>query len=148
MEKQSKKKTQFLYARVELKVSDWYMNNGRNIARTSQMFGVNRKQVRTWLKHEEKIQQQKHYNRAVGRGCIAKFPFMEKALYAECKEARAEGKLLKRLWFNLRAKQLVQEQYPGIELRCSDQWFWRFCRRYGRSGSSKKDTSHKLVQSI
>ena len=56
---------------------------------------------------------------------------MEKALYAGYKEARAEGKHFKRWWFNLRAKQLLQEHYPGKELRCSDQWFWRFCQRYG-----------------
>ena len=30
----------------------------KNIARTTQMFGVDRKQVRTWLKNEEIIQQQ------------------------------------------------------------------------------------------
>ena len=31
----------------KLKVSDWYMKNGKNIARTSPMFGVDRQQVRT-----------------------------------------------------------------------------------------------------
>ena len=80
----------------KLKVSDCYMNNGKNIASTAQMFGVDRKQVRTWLKNEEIIQQQKHSSKASGRNCTAKYPIMEDALYAEYKGARAKGKFLKR----------------------------------------------------
>ena len=60
MEKQLKKKRHSCPPEFKLKVSNWYMNNGKNIARTAQMFGVDRKQVRTWLKNEEIIQQQKH----------------------------------------------------------------------------------------
>ena len=107
------------------------MNNRKNIARTAQLFGDDRKQVRTWLKNEEIIQQQKHSSKASGRGCAAKYPIMEDALYAEYKEAREKGKFLKRWWFNTRAKQLLKDHYPGKELKCSDQWFMRFCRRYG-----------------
>ena len=47
MEKQSKKKRHSYARESKLKVSDWYMKNGKNIARTAQMFGVDRKQVRT-----------------------------------------------------------------------------------------------------
>ena len=75
------------------------------------MFGVDRKQVRTWLKNEEIIQQQKHSSKASGRGCTGKYPIMEGALYAEYKEARAKGKFLKRWWFNTRAKQLLKDHY-------------------------------------
>ena len=53
MEKQSKKKRHSYTREFKLKVSDWYMNNGKNIARTAQMFGVDRKQVRTWFKTEK-----------------------------------------------------------------------------------------------
>ena len=56
MEKQSKKKRHSYTREFKLKVSDWYMNNGKKIARTAQMFGADRKQVRTWLKNEEIIQ--------------------------------------------------------------------------------------------
>ena len=45
------------------------------------MFGVDRKQVRTWLKNEEIVRQQKHFSKASGRGCTAKYPIMEDALY-------------------------------------------------------------------
>ena len=63
----------------KLKVSDWYKNNGKKIASTTQMFGVDRKQVRTWLKNEKIIQQQKHSSKASGKGCTAKYPIMEDA---------------------------------------------------------------------
>ena len=72
------------------------------------MFGVDRKQVRTWLKNEEIIQQQKHYSKVSGRGYTAKYPIMEDALYAAYKEARGKEKFLKRWWFNTRAKQLLK----------------------------------------
>ena len=125
MEKHSTKKRHSYNCEFKLKVSDWYMNNRKNIARRAQMFGVDRKQVRTWLKNEEIIQRQKHSSKA------SKYPIIEDASYAEYKEAKAKGKFLKRWWFNTRAKQLLKDHYPGKELRCSDQWFIRFCRRYG-----------------
>ena len=103
------------------------MNNGKSIARTAQMFGVDRKQVRTWFKNGEIIEQQKHFSKASGRSCTAKYPIMKQDIYAEYKE----GKFFKIWWFNTRAKQLLKYHYPGKELKCSDQWFMRFCRRYG-----------------
>ena len=109
MEKQSKKKRHSYTRKFKLKVSDWYTNNGENIAKTTQMFGVDRKQVKTWLKNEEIIQQQKHSSKTSGRGCIAKYPIMEDTLYDEYKEARAKEKFLKRWWFNTRAKQLLKD---------------------------------------
>ena len=96
MEKQSKKKRHSYTLEFKLKVSDWYMNNRKNIAKTAQMFGVDRKQARPWLKNEEIIQQQKHSSKTSGRGCFAKYPIMEGALYAEYKGARAKGNFLKR----------------------------------------------------
>ena len=90
MEKQSKKKRHSCTREFKLKVSDWYMNNGKNIARTAQMVGVDQKQARTWLKNEQIIEQQKHFSKASGRGCTAKYPIMEDALYAEYKEVRAK----------------------------------------------------------
>ena len=88
VEKQSKKKRYSYTREFKLQVSDWYMNNGKNITRTVQMFGVDRKQVRTWLKNEEIIQQQKHSSKTSGRGCTAKYPIMEDALYAEYKKQK------------------------------------------------------------
>ena len=103
------------------------MNNGKNIARTAQMSGVDRKQVRNWFKNGEIVEQRKHSSKASGRGCTAKYPIMKQDIYAEYKE----GKFLKRWWLNTRAKQLLKDHYPGKELKCSDQWFMRFSRRFG-----------------
>ena len=91
------------------------------------MFEADRMQVRTWLKNEEIIQQQKYSSKAFGRVCTSKYPIIKDALYAEYKEV----KFLKRWWFNTRSKQLLKDHYPGKELKSSDQWFMRFCRRYG-----------------
>ena len=118
MEKQLKKKRHSCPPEFKLKVSNWYMNSGKNIARTAQMFRVDRKHVRTWLKNEGIIQQQKHSSKASGGGCTAKCLIMEDALHAEYKEARAKGKFLKRWLFNTRAKQLLKDHYPGKELKC------------------------------
>ena len=95
MEKQSKKKRHSYTREFKLKVSDWYMNNGKNIARTAQMFGIDQKQVRTWFKNEEITQQQKHSSKASGGGCTTKYLIIEDALYAEYKEVRAKGKFFK-----------------------------------------------------
>ena len=91
------------------------------------MFGVDRKQVRTWLKNEEIIQQQKHSSKGSVRGCTTKYSIMEDALYAEYKEARAKESFLKIWWLNTRVKQLLKDNYPVKELKCSDQCFMRFC---------------------
>ena len=95
MEKQSKKKRHSYTHEFKLKVSDCYMNNGKNIARTAQMFGIDQKQVRTWLKNEEITQQQKHSSKASGGGCTTKYLIIEDALDAEYKEVRAKGKFFK-----------------------------------------------------
>ena len=87
------------------------MKNGKNIARTAQTFGVDRKQVRSWIKNEETSEQQKHSSKASGRGCTAKYPIMEDVLYAEYKEARAKGTFIKRRWLISRAKQLLKDNY-------------------------------------
>ena len=81
------------------------------------MFRVDRTQVRTWLKNEEIIQQQKHSSKPLGKVAphpimppdTAKCPIMENALYAEYKQARAKETFLKRWWFNTRAKQLLKD---------------------------------------
>ena len=56
-------------------------------------------------------------------------------------EEKSKGKLVKRWWFNTRARQLVKDHYPGKELKCSDQWFMRFCRRYGVALRRKTHTA-------
>ena len=60
MENQSpKKKQRRSFSReYKLGVVDWYLENERNIAVTARRYGLARKQVRTWVNSEEKIQKQ------------------------------------------------------------------------------------------
>ena len=132
MENQSpKKKQRRSFSReYKLGVVDWYLENERNIAVTARRYGLARKQVRTWVNSEEKIQKQKPKSKASGRGCTSKYPIMEGILYDEYKQGRENGRIIKRRWFDARAKQLISEHYPDEEFKHSDQWFNRFCRRF------------------
>ena len=48
------------YAReFKLTVVTWFHENGKNVHQTSQHFNLDRKQVRNWVKAEEKIRKQK-----------------------------------------------------------------------------------------
>ena len=48
------------YAReFKLTVVMWFHENGKNVHQTSQHFNLDRKQVRNWVKTEEKIRKQK-----------------------------------------------------------------------------------------
>lgn len=89
-------------------VKDYYQD-GKNIAKTARKFGVDRKQVREWVQNEEKITKQKSKSKAHGRGCNARYPLIEDKLYSEFTTMRAEGRKVKRWWFNMRAKQLMTE---------------------------------------
>ena len=88
------------------------MNNGKNIARTPQMFGVYQKQVRTMLKNKEIIQQEKHSSKASGRGCTAKYPIMEDALYAEYKKSKSKRKFLKKMVVQHKSQAVTKRSLP------------------------------------
>ena len=61
-----------------------------------QHFNLDRKQVRNWVKAEEKIRKQKLNAKAPGRGRKARFPEAEKQLHDEFLKMRSEGKAVKR----------------------------------------------------
>ena len=96
----------------------WFNENGKNVHQTSQHFNLDRKQVRNWVKVEEKIRKQKLNAKAPGRGRKACFP-------DEFLKMRSEDKAVKRWWFSARARQLIAE-----EVKFSDRWFYGFCRRH------------------
>ena len=84
------------YAReFKLSVVTWFHENGKNIHQTSQYFNLDRKQVRNWVKTEEKIRKQKLNTKAPGRG-KARFPEAEKQLHDDFLKMRSEGKAVKR----------------------------------------------------
>ena len=68
------------------------MNNDKNIAKTALKHGIARKQDLSWIKDEEKIQQQKFQCKASGKSCTSKFPLRKKILYDEYKKQEQETK--------------------------------------------------------
>ena len=67
-----------------------------NIHQILQNFNLERKQVRNWVKAEEKIRKQKLNAKAPGGGRKAHFPEAEKQLHDEFLKMHSEGKAVKR----------------------------------------------------
>ena len=84
------------YAR-EFSIVKWYYKNDKHILHTSHKFEVDRKQVRNWIKTEEKIQKQKLLSKASGRGRSALFPEAEKLLHDGFVKMPSEGKIVKKM---------------------------------------------------
>ena len=104
------------YAReFKLTVVRWFHENGKNAHQTSQHFNLDRRQVRNWVKAEEKIKKQKLNAKASGRGWRAHFPEAEKQLHNEFLKMRSEGKAVKRWWFSSREGQLIAEEFKFPE---------------------------------
>ena len=89
----------------------WFHENGKNVHQTSQHFNLDRKQVRNWLKAEEKIRKQKLSAEALSRGRKARFPEVEKQLHDEFLKMSSEGKAVKRWWLLARERQLIAEEF-------------------------------------
>ena len=79
----------------KLKVTNWYFESGKNISETANNFQIDRKQVRNWLKDEEKIPSLKCSRKAYRSG-KAYIPVMEKELYTTFLDMQNEGKFVKR----------------------------------------------------
>ena len=93
-----------------------------------------------WVQKGEKITKQKSRSKADGRGCNARYPFMEDKLYKAFLDLRKEGRKVKRWWFDTRAKQLMNELYPDVKnFKYSDKWFRWFCKR---KNISLRKTTH------
>ena len=77
----------------EQKIScvELYFENGKNINQISRTFNIDRKQIRNWVKQEEKLRKQKPKSRAPCLGKVRHL-FTEKKLYTEFKKMRKEGK--------------------------------------------------------
>ena len=92
----STKQTRRAFSRVfKLSVVQWFHSNNTNVLQTSNHFKIDGKQVRTWIKAEEKIRKQK--SKSVNeRGRRAYFPRMEEKLVQQFKEQRKQGKIVKK----------------------------------------------------
>ena len=98
--------------------------------------------MRNWLNNEEKIYFLKRSKKTCWYG-KAKFPVMEKELYTKFFDMQKEGKLVKRWWFNSKARELMKEKYPdeASSFKLSHRWFEGFCRRYRISLRRKTHTA-------
>ena len=114
----------------KLEVTNWYFENRKN-NQTANNFQIDRKQVRNWLKHEEKICSLKRSKKACRYG-KTKFPVMEKEVYTKFLDMRKEAKRVKCWWFNTKARELVEEKYPdeASSFKLSYRWCEGFCRRH------------------
>ena len=63
METRTTKKLRLHSREFKLKIAEWHINIGKNIVRTTLKHGIARKQALSWIKDEEKIQQQKFQNK-------------------------------------------------------------------------------------
>ena len=97
------------YAReFKLTVVTWFHENGKNV---HQHFNLDTKQVRNWVKAEEKIRKQKLNAKAPGRRRKARFPEAEKQLHDEYFKMRSEGKAVKRWWILAQARKFIAEEF-------------------------------------
>ena len=127
------------YAReFKLTVVTWFHENGRNVHQKLQHFNLDRKQVRNWVKAEQKIRKQKLNANAPRRGKKARFPETGKQLHDEFLKMCSEGKAVERCWFSARARKLIAEEF-----KFSNRWFYGFSRRHCVSLKRKTHTTQK-----
>ena len=87
-------KRRSLCKEFKVKITNWYFENAKSINQTANNFQIDRKQVRNWLKDEEKICSVKLSKKTCRYGKV-KFPVMGKELYTMFLDMRKEGKRLK-----------------------------------------------------
>ena len=80
----------------KLSVIQWFHSHNKNILQTASYFKIDRKQVRQWIRNEEKIRKQKRNSKGV-RGRRAMYPLLEEKLLEEFTERRSQGKIVKKL---------------------------------------------------
>ena len=127
----------------KLSAIQWFHAHDKNILQTALHYKVDRKQIRQWVKNEEKIRKQNRNSKSV-RGRKAVYPELEKKLLDEFSQRRAQGKIVKKWWFISRAKKLLTELHPDeTNFKFSDRWFIAFCRRNKLSLRRKTHVSQK-----
>ena len=93
----------------ELKVINWYLENGKNFNETARNFQIDGKQVRNWLKDKEKVRFLKRLRKSCQYG-RAKFLLMKKELYSKFLDMHKKGQRFRRWWFNSKKRDLVKKR--------------------------------------
>ena len=61
----------------KISVTQWTLENDKNISSASRKFTVDRKRIREWLKKEQILVNLKRRSRSNGRGCTSRFQLIE-----------------------------------------------------------------------
>ena len=72
-----------------------------------------------------------------------KYPLMKEKLHKEFLELRKKGTGVKRSWFTLPGRQILNDLYREKEFKFSDHWFGQFSKRKGVSLRKKTHKNQK-----
>ena len=122
-------------------------NNWRNVNQASNVFKVDRKDIRNWVKSEELIKKQKRTSRSTRHGKVV-FPVMEKELYKRFIGTSKESG--SRDWLMKQAKWIMSKTNPEHvgTFKMSDRWFAGFCQRNKISLGRKTHASPKNPEQL
>ena len=145
------KRTRKSYTREEkLKVVTFYHENSENLYRTCKRFQLNNRTVKRWITNEKAIKESKKGRKRIMFERRAEHPGMEQKLYKEYKELRKKGLKVKRWWFMLRAKAILEDLKADAQFAFSDDWFTKFKKRRLRRGTNtcqkEPDDKRKMIQ--
>ena len=105
----------------------------KNLHQTCKKFSLHSKNVLHWIKDEEKIKKSGKGSKCVKFERRAENPEIEEVLYREYKELRSKGLQVRAWWFQLRAKEILDELQPQAKFCFSDGWFLGFKKRHSIS---------------
>ena len=138
-----KRKRQSYTREDKLKVVQYYEENGENMYQACKRFQLNSRTVKRWIVDKKAIKESKKGRKCVKFARRAHHPDMEKELYKEYKELRKQGLKVKKWWFTLRAKAILNKLQPVATFAFSDDWFTSFKKRHRISLRRGTNTSQK-----
>ena len=106
-------------------------------------FLLNTKTVLQWVRDEKAIRKAKKGSQHSDHKRPAVYPEMEERLYHEYKELRKKGLKVKRYWFKVHGRQLLEEANPDESFKFSDGWFARFKEHHQISFRCKTNKAQK-----
>ena len=109
----------------------YYHETSKNFHQTCKRISMNSKSVMRWVKDEEKIWHgSSKGNKQVKFDRRLQYSVMEAKLYSEYKELWNKELKVKRWWFQLCMKQILNELEPRTDFYFSIRWFLGFKKRH------------------
>uniref|UniRef100_A0A1X7TTA4 DDE-1 domain-containing protein n=1 Tax=Amphimedon queenslandica TaxID=400682 RepID=A0A1X7TTA4_AMPQE len=138
-------RTRKSYTREEkLKLVTFYHKNSENMYQNCKRFQLNNRTVKRWVTNEKAIKESKKRRKRIMFERQAEHPGMEQKLYKEYKELRKKGLKVKRWWFMLRAKAILEDFKPDDSTYADtgDKTIWI---RGGAAGLDKRQCKTQLT---